>query len=158
MFGFSAFSGAPFSSLGGSPLILTGQQLNISQGTADAEPDAEITGQQINTSLNSVTVTVEINSGVFLGNLLLFLVEFIEVIKDDEDNNGDDESDGDREKKEQLQQSTTANEATFSHKTREEKMNIYDDIDKDFSDVAKLSPKEQMKSLITRKRARTTTT
>jgi hypothetical protein len=41
----------------------TGLQLNISQGTADAEPDAEITGQQINLSLDSVTITAEINSG-----------------------------------------------------------------------------------------------
>jgi hypothetical protein len=42
---------------------VTGQQLNISQGTADAEPDAIVTGQQINISLNSVTVLAEINSG-----------------------------------------------------------------------------------------------
>jgi hypothetical protein len=42
---------------------VTGQQINISQGIADAEPDAIVTGQQINTSLNSVTVLAEINSG-----------------------------------------------------------------------------------------------
>jgi hypothetical protein len=42
---------------------VTGQQLNISQGDVDASPDAIVSGQQINTSLNSVTVTAEINSG-----------------------------------------------------------------------------------------------
>ena len=83
------------------------------------------------------------------------LVEFIEVIKDNEVI-GEDESDIDKEKA-HLQQSERANESALS-RTREEKMHIYDDIDKDFSDVAKLSPKEQMNSLITRKRARTTTT
>jgi hypothetical protein len=41
----------------------TGQQLNISQGDVDASPDAIVSGQQINTSLNSVTITAEINSG-----------------------------------------------------------------------------------------------
>jgi hypothetical protein len=40
-----------------------GQQLNIAEGDVDASPDAIVTGQQINTSLNSVTVTAEINSG-----------------------------------------------------------------------------------------------
>jgi hypothetical protein len=42
---------------------VTGQQLNIAEGIADASPDAIITGQQINTSLNSVTILAEINSG-----------------------------------------------------------------------------------------------
>jgi hypothetical protein len=42
---------------------VTGQQLNISQGNVDASPDAIVSGQQINTSLNSVTVLAEINSG-----------------------------------------------------------------------------------------------
>ena len=74
MFGFSAFSGAPFSSLGGSPLILTGQQLNLSVGNVLYNPETGwgrdawgtgpwgvegvivgVTGQQLNTSLNSVT-------------------------------------------------------------------------------------------------------
>jgi hypothetical protein len=74
MFGFSAFSGAPFSSLGGSPLILTGQQLNLSVGNVLYNPETGwgrdawgtgpwgvegvivgVTGQQLNTLLNSVT-------------------------------------------------------------------------------------------------------
>jgi hypothetical protein len=42
----------------------TGEQLNISEGIADAEPDAEVTGQQLNiSSPGNVTVTAEINSG-----------------------------------------------------------------------------------------------
>jgi hypothetical protein len=35
-------------------VILQGLQLNISEGTVDASPDAAVTGQQINTSLNDV--------------------------------------------------------------------------------------------------------
>jgi hypothetical protein len=42
---------------------VTGQQLDISEGDVDASPDAIVSGQQINTSLNSVTVIAEINSG-----------------------------------------------------------------------------------------------
>ena len=43
---------------------VTGQQLNISEGIADASPDALVTGQQLNiSSLGNVTVTAEINSG-----------------------------------------------------------------------------------------------
>jgi hypothetical protein len=43
---------------------VTGQQLNISEGIADASPDALVTGQQLNiSSPGNVTVTAEINSG-----------------------------------------------------------------------------------------------
>jgi hypothetical protein len=35
-------------------VILQGLQLNISEGTVDVSPDAAVTGQQINTSLNNV--------------------------------------------------------------------------------------------------------
>jgi len=42
----------------------TGQQINISEGTADASPDALVTGEQLNVSSpGNVTVTAEINSG-----------------------------------------------------------------------------------------------
>jgi hypothetical protein len=41
----------------------TGQQINIAEGDVDASPDAIITGQQLNISLDSVTITAEINSG-----------------------------------------------------------------------------------------------
>ena len=41
-----------------------GLQLNIAEGTVDASPDAEVTGQQINiSSPGDVTITAEINSG-----------------------------------------------------------------------------------------------
>ena len=40
-----------------------GLQLNISEGIADASPDAIVSGEQLNISLDSVTITAEINSG-----------------------------------------------------------------------------------------------
>jgi hypothetical protein len=41
-----------------------GLQLNIAEGTVDASPDAEVTGQQLNiSSPGDVTITAEINSG-----------------------------------------------------------------------------------------------
>jgi len=93
MFGFSAFSGAPFSSLGGSPLILTGQQLNLSVGNVLYNPETGwgrdawgtgpwgvegvivgVTGQQLNTSLNSVTPLANANVNV-TGEALVKFIE-----------------------------------------------------------------------------------
>jgi hypothetical protein len=93
MFGFSAFSGAPFSSLGGSPLILTGQQLNLSVGNVLYNPEAGwgrdawgtgpwgiegvivgLTGQQLNTSLNSITPLANADVTV-IGEALVKFIE-----------------------------------------------------------------------------------
>ena len=82
MFGISAFSQTPFSSLTEGPVILSGLQLNTSLGNVLYNPDSgwgrdywgeevwggdgfwefvSVTGQQLNLTLNSVTLLIDVN-------------------------------------------------------------------------------------------------